>query len=67
MSHKIIYTCDFCGKEISPYERYMFTAPHTRDGEGGRDEDVCKECALLVEDVIGGLKRKIKEGSNDRG
>ncbi len=65
MSHKIIYTCDFCGKEINPYERFLFTVPHTRDGEGGRDEDVCKGCAVKVENAINELKRKIQEGCDD--
>lgn len=60
MSHKIIYTCDFCGKEIPYSKRYMFTSPRSRDDSGGRDEDVCFDCACRIETVIEGLKLEIK-------
>lgn len=60
MSHKIIYTCDFCGKEIDYRRRYLVTLPHMRDDEGGRDEDVCAECAERIETVMEGLKLEIK-------
>lgn len=67
MSHKIIYNCDFCGKEISNNKRYLVTVPHKRYDDGGTDEDVCAECAARIETVMEGLKLEIKEGGNDRG
>lgn len=61
MSHKIIYTCDFCGREIDYRHRYLFTVPHIRDEEGGRDEDVCADCARIIEATINEVREKCRE------
>ena len=60
MSHKIIYNCDFCGREIDYRRRYLVTLPHLRDDEGGRDEDVCGECARRIEAAIDALREDIR-------